>query len=63
MTTRRNITQPSDHWEAFARAAKRAGLSLSEWIGEACKAALPVKEAAKLGKRPPVGRTPKEGTD
>lgn len=60
---RKNITQPADHWDAFTRAAKRAGLSLSAWMGEACKAALPAKEAAKLGKRPPVGRMPKEGTD
>lgn len=57
-----NSVQPPDWLAAFRRAAERAGLSLSEWMGEACRAALPKKEAAKLSERPPANRPKKETT-
>jgi len=56
----RNITQPADWWAAFEAAASRAGCSLSEWIGDTCLQALPVKERRKLSERPAAHR-PKRG--
>jgi len=57
---RRNVTQPVDWWDAFKAAADKQGVSLSEWIGSACKAKLPAKVAAKLSNRPPAHRPAKE---
>ncbi len=54
-----NIIQPESWLAAFRRAAARAGVSLSEWIGNQCRDALPPKEAAKLGERPPANRPKK----
>ena len=48
---RKNITQPADWWDAFKAAADKEGLKLSEWIGNACCAALPKKVADKLSER------------
>lgn len=59
---RKNITQPADWWAAFEEAASKEGLTLSAWIGEACKARLPVKVAKKLTERPPANR-PKKVTE
>lgn len=56
MPERRNISQPESWWSAFKAAADRADLSLSEWMGEQCRAALPKKEQAKLSDRPPAHR-------
>jgi hypothetical protein len=50
-TERKNISQPSDHWQAFQTAADLDGLSLSEWMSEKCRAALPVKVQKTLGQR------------
>jgi hypothetical protein len=58
-TERKNISQPSDHWAAFQTAADNAGLSLSEWMSEKCRAVLPAKVQKTLSKRNPVG-TPKK---
>lgn len=33
----KQITQPEDWWELFKQQAYLEGLTLSEWIGEACK--------------------------
>lgn len=33
----KQITQPEDWWELFSLQASLEGLTLSEWIGEACK--------------------------
>jgi len=55
-----NSNQPPDWLAAFKRAAKREKLSLSEWMGNACRAALPERERAKLSERPPACRPKKE---
>ena len=59
---RKNITQPADWWAAFDEEAKKAGESLSAWIGEACIHRLPSKERKKLSERPPANR-PKKPVD
>jgi hypothetical protein len=56
---RKNITQPPDWWAVFEAEAKKAGVSLSEWIGEACAERLPVKIRKQLSERPPANRPPK----
>ena len=56
---RKNITQPSDWWQAFEEQAKAEGLTLAAWLGEAAKAKLPPKVAKKLTERPPANRPPK----
>lgn len=62
---RRNITQPDDWWAAFQAAADSEGRDLSSWIGEAAKAKLSKKKAAKLSQRVTRGKAPKQtdGTD
>lgn len=57
---RRNITQPADWWAAIERAADKAGLTVSEWIGEAAVDKLPVSVARKLSERPTRGQPRKE---
>ena len=59
LNNRKHIMQPVDWWEAFEKAAKAEGVSLSAWIGEAAKAKLPSSVAKKLTKRPPANRPPK----
>jgi hypothetical protein len=54
-----NIIQPDDWLAAFRRAAKRDGVSLSEWLGKLGVAALPAKEAAKLTEWRAAGRPKK----
>jgi hypothetical protein len=56
---RKNITQPPDWWQVFEDEAKKADVSLSEWIGEACLQRLPNKVRKKLSERPPANRPPK----
>lgn len=56
---RKNITQPPDWWEAFESEAEKAGVSLSEWIGEACLSRLPNSVKKKLSERPPANRPKK----
>lgn len=48
---RKNVTQPPDWWAAFQAAAEKAGVSLSEWMGDTCRAALPRKIDATLSER------------
>lgn len=55
------ITQPDDWVEAFRQQAEKDGLSLSEWIGEKCKDALPKQVQVKLSERQGVGPRPQEG--
>lgn len=57
---RKHITQPADWWAAFQAASEKAGKTLSEWVGEACKAQLPKRVASKLSERPPAHRPKKE---
>lgn len=57
---RKHITQPADWWEAFKAEADKRGVSLAEWLGEAGKAALPKRAAAKLSERPPAHRPKSE---
>lgn len=47
----REITQPSEWWEAIQEQADREGMELSEWIGEACKARLTKGTASRLTER------------
>jgi hypothetical protein len=54
-----NITQPPDWIQAWEAAAKRAGLSLSEWIGTHCNRALPDETLASLSARQKPGRPAK----
>jgi hypothetical protein len=57
---RKNITQPPDWWAAFESQAEKDGVSLSEWIGEACLDKLPNQLSQKLSPRPPANRPKKE---
>ena len=58
--SRKNIVQPDDWWQAFAKAAARRGLTLSAWIGEIAKDSLPSKVADKLSERRPANRPKKD---
>ena len=55
---RRNITQPADWWAAFEKQANAEGMTLSQWVGWACKAKLPrgIGIHAGLSKRPAAHR-------
>lgn len=61
---RRNITQPADWWAALEKQATAEGMTLSEWIGWACKAKLPrgIGIHAGLSDRPAANR-PKKPKD
>jgi hypothetical protein len=59
---RKNITQPSDWWVVFQAESDKAEMSLSAWIGEACKKRLDKEQAKNLSERPPANR-PKKATD
>lgn len=43
---------PVDWWIAFLKQAQRQNISLSEWVGECCRAKLPPKERQKLSEFP-----------
>jgi hypothetical protein len=58
---RRNITQPADWWAAIEAAAAAESVTVSEWIGEACRKRLPVLVRRGLSKRPPANRPKKPG--
>lgn len=47
-STKKTILQPPDWWAAFQCEADAAGLSLSAWIGEACRQAIPARRKTKL---------------
>lgn len=57
---RKNITQPADWWVVFQEASDKAEMSLSAWIGEACKDKLDKKQVKNLSERPPANRPKKE---
>lgn len=59
-STRKNITQPADWWQAFESTAKEAGLSLSEWVGECCLIRVPKPLRDTLSKRPGAHRPKRE---
>lgn len=54
-TERKNLTQPSDWWAAFADQAAQDNVSLSEWVGECCRAAVDTRTRQRLSDRPSVG--------
>jgi hypothetical protein len=58
---RRNIPQPADWWAAIEAAAQADGVTVSEWIGEACRKRLPVSVSRGLSARPPANRPKKPG--
>lgn len=60
---RRNITQPADWWAAIEAAAKADGVTVSEWIGEACRKRLPVSVRRELSRRPGAHRPKKPDVD
>jgi hypothetical protein len=56
-----HLTMPVDWWTAFLKQAQAEGISLSEWVGECCRANLPPRERRKLSKfrnEPPVTLEP-----
>ena len=65
MTTseRKNITQPADWWAAIEAAAQADGVTVSEWIGEACRKRLPVSVRRGLSVRPGAHRPRKPDVD
>lgn len=55
-STRHNISQPTDWWEAFQRQAETDEQTLSEWLGDCGLANLPVSVQRSLSQRPPANR-------
>jgi hypothetical protein len=43
---------PTDWWIAFLKQAEAKDISLSEWVGECCRAKLPPKDRRKLSALP-----------
>ncbi|MCU0870706.1 MAG: hypothetical protein MUE50_00025 [Pirellulaceae bacterium] len=60
---RRNITQPADWWAAIEAAAAAESVTVSEWIGEACRKRLPVSVRRGLSVRPGAHRPKKPDVD
>lgn len=56
MAERKNITQPSDWWREFERAARQAGKTLSEWIGDAAVEQIDPERRGNLTERAQIGR-------
>lgn len=44
-------SQPPDHVVAFQRAAKAAGITLSQWVGQACLEQIKQRDRARLTTR------------
>jgi hypothetical protein len=51
-TATSRLTLPVDWWNAFLAQSQAEGLSLSEWVGECCRANLAAKERRKLSELP-----------
>ena len=60
---RKNITQPSDWWEAFEKQANAEGMTLAAWMGLQCTKALPKKVRNELTERATRGRPRNETED
>ena len=60
---RRNITQPADWWAAIEAAAAAENVTVSEWIGEACRKRLLVSVRRELSRRPGAHRPRKPDGD
>jgi hypothetical protein len=58
LVTSITITQPEAWVNQWRLAASRAGLTFSEWIGQACNRELPEEVAKRLPGRPKRGRKP-----
>jgi hypothetical protein len=58
-SVRKNITQPADWWWTFEAEATKAGLTLSEWIGQQCVGGLDKSVRDGLSKRPGAHRPKK----
>jgi hypothetical protein len=56
ISERKNLTQPSDWWQAFEVEADKRGLSLSEFMGIAGSKMLPKEQRARLSRRIRAGR-------
>ena len=54
----KSVAYPSDWWDSFANAAKKEGLSVTAWIGMACRNFLPDDVACKLSPKSKAGRKP-----
>lgn len=63
ISERRNITQPADWWAAIEAAAAAEGVTVSEWIGEACRKRLPASVRRELSRRPGAHRPKKPDVD
>lgn len=59
-TVRINLLAPADHWDALKQAARRDGVSLSEWVCNAALEKLPKKTSSQLSPRQRVGRPSKK---
>lgn len=59
---RKNINQPIEWWQAFQNEARRRGMSLSAYLGEAGKLMLPRSVRINLDPRGKVGKPRKEST-
>jgi ribonuclease HII len=53
---RKNITQPSDWWDAFEAEAEKRGLTLAEFMGLAASKMLTKEQRAELSQRVKPGR-------
>lgn len=58
-----HISEPQAWLVAFRRAARREGLTLSQWIGEACLQRLPDRVRRSLPPRPQMGRRKETNSD
>lgn len=53
---RKNLIEPAELWRAAEAEAKKAGKSLSEWVGDRILEALPAKVRKTIPERDGVGR-------
>lgn len=51
-----STSQPAEWIQAFMAEAKSEGMTLAEWVGEACLYKLPLDVAEALCERPKRGR-------
>ena len=54
----KSVSYPSDWWDRFAEAAKKERLSVTAWVGMACRNFLPDDVACQLSPKSKAGRKP-----
>ena len=55
------ITQPVEWIAEWRISAEEEGMTLSEWVGDACLSRIPASRRLKLPTRRPPGRRPNAG--